>query len=205
MTASIQLTDTTSAALETEQEPIVASASTLQITSQLGLVVAADLLTASIKPMLKKIGQEFKKPVADAHTAHKSVCALRNKLTAPLEKAEKLLKGKIAEYLDEQDRLRCKELDEIAGDTDADPEAGAVATPPPEMPHGLSSYQVWTAEVTDMKALVAAIAEGTGNPPLSLLQINKQRVRETLKGMDGAVKWPGIRVFQEWITTARST
>ena len=44
-----------------------------------------------------------------------------------------------------------------------------------------------------------------GGPPLSLLQGNQQRLAGLVEKMDGAVKWPGIRVFQEWIIVARST
>jgi len=62
-----------------------------------------------IKGVMKRIGETFDPIVTKAHSAHKEAIAQKNKHTAPLKKAEVILKTKIGYYMQEQERLRAEE------------------------------------------------------------------------------------------------
>ena len=62
-----------------------------------------------IKTVRQRISAEFTQPIKDAHSAHKSILALKKKLDGPLEQAEGAVKRKVCAYTDEQDRIRREE------------------------------------------------------------------------------------------------
>jgi len=81
---------------------IVANAEAVSINTADDLVRGSDLL-AVIKTFRKEVAETFDKPIADAHTAHKSVLAARKKVEAPFISAERVVKAAIGGY---HDRLR---------------------------------------------------------------------------------------------------
>jgi len=230
-------------------DPIVEAASQLMVNDQPSLELAGHLLTERIKPTLKEIDASCGPVVAAAHAAHKAATAQRNDLKKPLLEAEKLLKGKIGTYLDEQEQLRRAEqaridreqreaqlalekkalaeaeeqrLDdaavlEAAGDTVAanalldaplvvdvtEVLPPAAVAPAPAKVAGISSSRRWNCEVVDLMALVRAVAEGKA--PLSYLQVDMSHLVGVIRQMDGQVEYPGVRVFQDRITSARAS
>lgn len=92
--------------LQEARDPVIEAADQLVVSDQPSLNLAGMLLTDRIKPTLKQIDASCGPVVAAANAAHKAATKQRNELKAPLLEAERLLKGKIAGYLDEQERLQ---------------------------------------------------------------------------------------------------
>lgn len=67
---------------------------------------------------------------------------------------------------------------------------------------GISTRGVWKAEVSDLMALVKAVA--AGDAPVTLLQANTTAINQTAKALKSAMNYPGIRVWQEQTLAARA-
>ena len=81
-----------------------------------GIVVAsqddldiAQAFLISLKSIRKEIDRTFAPVIKKAHDAHKEAIAQKKKHEAPILDAEKLVKGRVKVYLDEQERLRAEE------------------------------------------------------------------------------------------------
>ncbi|MDA8121387.1 MAG: hypothetical protein M0Z38_02325 [Deltaproteobacteria bacterium] len=82
--------------------------------------------------------------------------------------------------------------------------AAPVFVPPPPPPPKLSGsaeVTTWKMEVTDLKALVLAVA--SGKAPLSYLQADEVAIRRTVTAQKGSFSCPGIKTWPE--TSRRST
>lgn len=71
----------------------------------------------------------------------------------------------------------------------------AVPLPLPPVVKGLTTKSYWRAEVTDFAALVTACA--AGEVPLEALQANQTMLGQTARALKGAMKWPGVRVWED--------
>ena len=85
-------------------------------------------------------------------------------------------------------------------------QAAAVVAEVVDMPvakaAGVSGRENWRAEVTDLKALVAAVA--AGQAPLSLLQPNDKVIGQQARSLKAEFVVPGVRVWCERGLAARS-
>ena len=68
---------------------------------------------------------------------------------------------------------------------------------PVEVPKvaGISTRQIWKAEVNDLSALIKAVAAGEV-PPEALLP-NTAYLGQTARALKSAMRWPGVRVWAE--------
>lgn len=89
--------------IDAQIDPLVARAAAIEIHSQELYESAAAFLVAC-KSMQKEIGDTMDPVCQKAHEAHKSATATRAKFLDPVVKAEKLVKGKMGAYLQEQER-----------------------------------------------------------------------------------------------------
>lgn len=67
---------------------------------------------------------------------------------------------------------------------------------------GVSSRENWKAEVTDLMALIKAVAAGQASP--DLLTANTTAINQRAKALKGEFKVPGIRVWPEQVISARA-
>lgn len=114
MTTELTVPDTTE--LDQESHAIVTTANALTIASNDDLQVAGDFLKRA-KGALKVLDATFDPSIKKAHEAHKSMVAAKKKHAEPLQHAERIVKGKMADYTEEQERVRRAEearLREIA-------------------------------------------------------------------------------------------
>ena len=111
--AGLRLVESDVEVLEGERDPIVEAADQLVVADQPSLDLAGTLLVDRIKPTLKMIDESCGPVVSAAHAARKAATKQRNDLKAPLLEAEKILKAKVGDYLDEQERLRRIEAQRI--------------------------------------------------------------------------------------------
>lgn len=237
------------AALESERDPIVDLAMRLEVRDQDTLELAGSILADQITPLMDKIHESCDPICSATNTAHKAATGQRKSLLAPLEKAESITKGKVSDYLDDQERKRiaaeneariAREAQEAENrrvqeehdkkvaeheklvreaaerQTQAENEAAEsyaeaptpepipeapskpeptmvmepVPEPDPEPVSGMSARVSWEAEITDPKALLAAIANGSA--PMSLIDFNQGKLNSLAKSMDGALPYPGV-------------
>ncbi len=245
--------------LEELRDPVVGKASELVISDQPTYEEAGAFLTEVIKPTLKKIAESCGPVVKAAHAAHKAATTQKNELEAPLKEAERLVKTKIGDYEDEQERLAAEEARrlreeearlererqqreaaarreaqqrevaalrkaeelEAAGKNEEAAAALEVATAPapepepeperlpappprpaPRAVQGVSSRKVWKTEVTDPMALIRAVA--AGQAPANLVTIDTGKLDQLARAMDGAIDYPGVRVYQDRIISGRA-
>lgn len=93
--------------LSREVQSWPALASEFVVVDQATLDDAGGLLKA-IKALREKIAEAFDPIIRKAHEAHKAAVAEKKRHEAPLDEAERIIKGKISEYL-EQERRRAEE------------------------------------------------------------------------------------------------
>jgi len=58
---------------------------------------------------------------------------------------------------------------------------------------GLSFKEVWTADVTDMRALIKAVADGIA--PIAILEVNKSNLSRHAKLVQNTQDIPGVKIY----------
>lgn len=71
------------------------------------------------------------------------------------------------------------------------PPPGPLAAPAPKV-RGVSQREVWTAEVTDRKALLAAVVEG--RVPMAVVKIDQAWLNGQAKALKQELAYPGVKV-----------
>ena len=225
--AAIKLVETNE--VETKALSIVDQAKAIKVADQ-GTYLKAGQLWISIGDMIKEVKDTFDPICEAAHRAHKEATGKRAKYLDPLTAAQRSVKGLMADYDADQERIRQAEqrrleeiarkeaeeealLDAIAAEEEAKrngatkeeaaQEAEAVMAEPvyvppvvlpkatPKLAGGPVYREMWSAEVTDIKALCRAVAAGTistemviGNMPA----LNKMAI-----AMKATMNIPGVR------------
>ncbi len=198
-------------------------ARTLEVVDQPSLQRAGNYIQA-VKALEQQADEVFDPIIRKAHEAHREAIAQKRKITDPLVQAETALKSKMGAYLEQERQAREEEERQLRAEAErmaaeqreAEIEqaeaAGAsreeisvlaqapVYVPPvvrPAAPKvaGLSSREIWRAEVTDLIALVRHVAQ---NPHLvNLLQPNMVAVNSMARAMRGSMNLPGIRPIRD--------
>ena len=75
------------------------------------------------------------------------------------------------------------------------------ATPAAPKVSGLSFRETYKAEVTDMRALVQAVASGA--QPITLLQANQTALDGMARALKEALAIPGVRLVKDRIAASR--
>lgn len=214
---TIQVPDTTAIAAETS--PIVAEAAALVVTDQSSHAVALDVAKRAAKG--KAAIEEMLEPaVKAANAAHKTLTGLRNNLTAPLDHARQIASTKALNYEAEQRRKAEEErkrleaearrleeerqiADAIAAEEEGDAEtAEAIMAEPTITPvvhvapaiarvEGVATKTTWSAQVTDLRALIAYVA---AHPEWEHLLLPAMPALNGLaRSQRGALAIPGVR------------
>ena len=176
-----------------------------------------------VKDRLKKIDEKTDPMKAKTWEAHQATLAFIKEAKTPYLNAEVFFKKEIGRYLTdeeikrkaEEDRLRLiaqkaeeeRRLQEaIQAEAEGSPEeAEAILNeepafiPPPILPKtvqtgsGISMRTAWSCEVTDLKALVQAVANG--KVPLMAIQANTVFLGQQARSLQSEMKYPGVRVY----------
>lgn len=195
----------------------------LEISDQPSVEMAAGHLQA-IADLQREADKIFDPIISKAHQTHKEALAQKKNVTAPLDKAEQIIKSKLSAYTQEQQRIRLAEerrlreeaereaalerereieaaeslgasAEEVQALTEAPLVRRPVVVAPPPKQTGFSARETWKAEVTDLDALVKYVAS---RPELSnLLAANMPAINALARSMRGALRIPGVRVFSE--------
>jgi Tfp pilus assembly protein FimV len=175
---------------------------------------AATAWLKDIKALGKEINSHYAKPIKAAHDAHKAILAAKKEQSEPLAKAECLLKEKLSNYHQRQERLRIaeeKRLSEIARKAEEDRRLDEaidtgndqVLDEPIVSPNvsiesqtktdGVSYRSKWTFKIID-PALV----------PDNFKKIDEQAIGRVVRAMSGKIKIPGVQVIEEKVMSVRT-
>jgi hypothetical protein len=158
------------------------------------------------------------------HKAWQVALTQRKAVIDPLEAEERYLKARVSDWLlrEEQRVAAIARVEREAADQRAleareaeieEAEAGGAtveevkaiaerpvtvtlppAPPPPARVAGVSGRETWTAEVTDLQALVRHVAN---NPQhLNLLVANQTAINALVRGLKSMMNVPGVRVYR---------
>jgi len=222
MEASKALTIPDSTELEGKISEHVELAKAVKITTEEQYVQAGEL-RAGLKALDKEAEATFKPIKQGIDASKKIVLDEEKRIRNPLADAGEILNPKLIAWEDEQERLRkAKEraLNELArkkAEKEAKVEAKAlekggrneeaaivretpvettvvVPTSTPQV-KGLVRRENWHYEVTNFKAVLAAVMEG--QHPAAILQLNDSVVGAQVRSLKADFKCPGIRVWSE--------
>lgn len=132
-----------------------------------------------------------------AYDFYKGILEQKKSMLDPGERAIKHLKQQIAAYVKQieakqrEERERLIEAAKETGDYEIE-----VETQVPDVAT-MSTRSKWVAELTDIKALCRAVADGKA--PASLVSLNQSEANRVAKSLKGSVRIPGIRVIEEKI------
>ena len=207
-------------AVETEGLVLAGQAEDLVVRDPATFQAAGQFLV-SLKAYQARVHEIFAPIIKAAHDAHKVALAQRDSLLGGAQAAERILKGAMVAYEQQQraeDERRRQEQDRIAREqaeamrqataTALDqagqpqaaeavrraPSAPVVLPPAPAPPTvaGVRFSDHWTAEVTDFAALVQAVASGA--QPLHLLLPNEPALHALARTLKDTFAVPGVRV-----------
>ena len=198
------------------------AAKKLAITDDVSLSIGNQLLL-SIKDIRKQISDTFDPLAKKAHDAHKAIIGQKKKVEAPLVEAEGIIKPAISRYMAEAERKRREEEERIRKEMEkrAEEEALAaaieaedagdlaeaeailsapvfvphVSAPPPPKLEGISIRNIIKFEVTDLRALVKAVA--AGQVPIEAIKPNDVVIGAQARSLRLSLHWPGVRVWAE--------
>lgn len=180
---------------------------------------ATDLLL-NIKEIRKEIDRTFDPIIAKAYAAHKEACTQKRKIEVPLEEAERIIKPRIAGYLEEQENIRRAEEEKLRvealrkeeeerlsaairaeemGESEVAEEIlnEPVFVPPVELPKttpkvsGISQSQIWRFRVIDEAKI-----------PRNFLIPDEVKIGQYVRAMKDKTRIEGIEVYPENVIRA---
>jgi len=199
---------------------IVDQAKAVQVTDAETYTAAGEMWKV-IGDMMKEVSDTFDPIIAAAHTSHKKALEQKAKYFKPLDDARRNVKKLMSDYDLEQERIRREEQRrleeearkreeerrlqealnaEAAGDNE---EAEAILDEPvrvapvivqrstPKMTGGPVYREVWSAEVTDIKALCRAVANGQASP--ECVMGNMPTLNRMATALKATLNIPGVR------------
>jgi hypothetical protein len=193
-----------------------------QIATAIDYAVATDL-ARDIVGVRKKIVDTFADPKQNAFNTHKSIVALEKKFLAPVEEAERIIKGKIGAYSQEQQRLereRKREAQEEANRIEQEQqlelaiaaeqnkasveEVEAILTAPVyavaapvekfEQAKGVAVPMLYSAEVEDLNKLFEAAY--TDKALRAYFLINQPAINAAAKAQKEMMSIPGVKLIK---------
>ena len=174
-----------------------------------------------LSALIKWFDDIYDKPIKEAFAHHRGLVADKKTHVEPVEEAKRLIKGKRITYVDEQDRIRKAEearlqsearrlaeeqalRDAIAAEAEGRPEeAEAIISEPVSVPTvtiakttpsagvGGAIREVWSAEIYDVHALVAAIVEGKAS--IGLIEPNMVALNGMARSLKANMTIPGVK------------
>lgn len=208
------------------------AANELAIKDQASYDWACQVLTETIKPVMKKIEDYFNPDIKRAHELHKSLNAKKNALLDPLANAELLVKRLIGTWTAEQQRIQAdaqrkaaeqqRQREEEAklqtaieaeqnGATEEEKQVileTPVFSPPPvaaptyTKAQGISVKTRWKAQCDNIQALCKAIGEG--KVPMNLVEVNQSALNKMASIQEKTFNVPGCTAYPEGNVAARA-
>jgi hypothetical protein len=196
--------------METQNHDIVVKATGLVIKDEHANLEATGLLTA-IKTMRTKVEDTFGPSVKAAKTAYDEAKSLRDTFLDPLKDVEAQLRSKIGAYITAEtarrDALQAKADAKFEKAVERAEATGKALTVAPVIVAKVSaatnaSYtKRWSAQVTDIKALCLAVAEG--RVPVEYVTANMPVLNRMAVSSKDALNIPGIKAVSQISASVR--
>ncbi len=175
-----------------------------------------------IGELRKKVAEVFDPIIRAAHLTHTKAIEKKKQFDSPLESAERALKRQIGDWKLAEDRKREAErlqreaearkqhedlVVQVAAEvekTDGTAAAEAILQEAENIPPVVMEKQiiadvtiraVWKAEVTDLRTLVKAVAEGKA--PLAAVEVNLSFLNKQAGSLKAEMAYPGVRVYED--------
>lgn len=182
-------------------------------------------LWSDIRELRGKVSESFDPIIKKAHEAHKEALKRKADVDAPLADAEKKVKGAMNVYDAEQEAIRQAEQRRLqeearkreeearlaaaieAEQAGAKEEAEEILAAPtyvapvvvpkatPKVSGGPVFQTRWKHQVTDLMALVKAVA--AGQAPLTAIQANDVFLGQQARSLKDALRIPGVKAYSE--------
>jgi len=178
----------------------------------------------SLTALEKKIKAYWEEDVSAALKLHRSLVAKRDAMLIPVGEQKNTLRLGMKSFEDEQERIRRAEQARLEEDARKAAEEAAlaqavaleqnghkaaaeavIAAPvvapavyvPKTTPTGFgnATRRVWGAEVTDLMALVKAVAAGT--VPIQAIEENTVFLNQQARALKSALQYPGVRAVEK--------
>jgi putative cell wall-binding protein len=187
--------------IEREVSPLPAKANAIVINDSKTLEFAEGVLI-TIKQMRKKLEDVFSPIIKKAHEAHKEALNQMKKFSDPIDLAERVIKRKRADYLDELERVareaaeKAKKQEEIAKEIGVEFVPEPVVQPIIQKTEGISDKKVWKFRIKDEKLI-----------PREFLMVDERKISGVVKSMgkDAERLVTGIECYQERETSVRKS
>jgi len=216
------MTTTTVSEVEQESSALVREAQGLAVATAQDYEGAAGFLRG-IKGMRARIDEAFDPIISAAHRTHREACRQKQKIEAPVIRAETEIKGKMGEYLAVEERTRREEEARLQAQAKAQEEerriaeamaleqtgdhaaaeqaiAAPVDVPPVILPtmqarvDGISVRESWKHEITDENAV-----------PREFCSPDPKKIGAHVRsGMTAIKPIPGVRAWKEKGIAARA-
>lgn len=229
MSAVVSVENVNVEAIRESSAPWPLKAHQLEITDTSMVQLAGEYLQ-DIKTLRKLIAEKVDPVIKANHAAHRASLALKRDLESELVDADRMIAGKIATWQNAQARqqrlleaaaaakakatreeaeaearaLKAAGEDELAELTAAEAKmvvASRPLAPPSVRVPGVSTRRVYKAHVTDMAALVKAVADG--RVPLAALQANETVLNQQARSLGEALDWPGVEVLSDTVVVRK--
>lgn len=177
----------------------------------------------SLTALEKKIKAYWEEDVSAALKLHRSLVAKRDAMLIPVGEQKNTLRLGMKSYEDEQERIRRAEQARLEEEARKAAEEAAlaqavaleqnghksaaeavIATPvvapavyvPKTTPAGFgnATRRTWGAEVTDIMALVKAVAAGT--VPIQAIEANSVFLNQQARALKSALQYPGVKSIE---------
>jgi hypothetical protein len=220
MTAEAALKIVETNEVESKALTIVDQAKAITVTDADTYTIAGNMWK-DLGDMMDKIDETFNPLIEAAHRSHKAALAKKAEFYNPLKEARTNIKKLMSDYDQKQERLRQEEqrrlevearrqeeerrlqdaiLAEELGETE---EASAILEEPvqvapvivpkatPKRPGGPVYREVWSAQVTDIKALCKAVADGRVSK--ECVQANMPALNKMATALKRTMNIPGVQ------------
>ena len=183
---------------------------------------SADKFVQEIKNLQKEIKATFGPIISKAFQAHKEAKAQETRHLEPLLKAEAFIKDKMMVYLRQQEAIRQEQERKLQAEAERkrqealakaeaaraegkeakaekyEDKAAQVVAPQLASTVDKGSAVVtkrWSAEVTDLMALVKAVA--AGQVPLACIEANMPTLNAQARALKDSMNYPGVKAISE--------
>ena len=182
----------------------------------------AGTVVGMVGELRKKIAEVFDPIINAAHLTHKKAIEKKTQFDGPLKILEGALKRQIGDWKLAEDRKReterlqreaearkqhedlvvavAAEVEKSDGSAAAEEILKEADNVPPvvmekQIIADVTIRAVWKAEVTDLRALVKAVAEGKA--PLAAIEANLSFLNKQAGSLKAEMAYPGVRVYED--------
>lgn len=176
--------------------------------------MSADAFCIGLKTLEKQVDDMFDDPIAKAFATHRSLTTRKNNYAEPLKRSLKIIKGKMATYSEEQEKMRREEEERLRAEAQKKAEDEAIARAKEAQDSGNKEE---ANEIINQPLIVAPIVLQKTVPkasttirkvkkyritnanlvPREYLMLDNSKVGGVIRALGFAANIPGIEVYEE--------